>query len=243
MKQPEVQHTEGRALRVTAQLCQPDCSWEGAGTLGTTPCPWYGPSPCVCRGLWRRMALFGAGLQPYSAHLWYCTAVLSQCFHFLVESVLKSQPQPKNNINPDPLLLPSPHTLLPALLLASHNVTKGKNNILQHRASTQCSEVPACPAASHPSWAGILELPSNFVKLGLLIPSDMTDVLVCLLGMCGVGAGMSSGCTRNKTGAIGGHSRSSQAGRIPTQLGIASQKEPREPTLLTTLIHNNNYNE
>lgn len=135
MNQPEVQHMEGWALRVAVQPCQPAAGrelgcWGPPFTRGTVPI--LQRAPWGYRGLWPRVALFGAGLQPYSAHLWCCTAVLSQCFHFLVESVLKSQPQPKNNINPAPLLLPFPHTLLPALFLASHNVTKGKNNMLQH---------------------------------------------------------------------------------------------------------------
>ena len=246
MNQPEVQHMEGWALRVAVQLCQPAAGrelgyWGPPHACGTVPI--LQRVPCGYGGLWPRMALFGAGLQPYSAHLWCCTAVLSQCFHFLVESVLKSQPQPKNNTNLAPLLLPSPHTLLPAFLLASHNVTKGKNNTLQHRAFTQRSEVPACPAASHPSRAGISELPSNLVKLGLLVPPDMPGLLACLPGMCGVRAGVFSGCTRNKTCATGEHGRSGQAGCIRLSRAITSQKEPCEATLLTTLIHNNNYNE
>lgn len=127
MNQPEAQHMEGDCPAV------PACSWEGAVGLGTTLACGMIPTlkglPVGYRGLWPRVALFGAGLQAYSAHLWCCTTGLSQCFHFLVESVLKPQPQPKNNINPSLLLLPSPHTLLPALLLASHNTTKRKINV------------------------------------------------------------------------------------------------------------------
>lgn len=36
----------------------------------------------------------------------------------------------------------------PWLPFSSHNITKGRNNVLQHRASTPCSRAPACPAAS-----------------------------------------------------------------------------------------------
>lgn len=158
MNQPEVQHMQGDCPAL------PACSWEGAEVLGTTlACgviPILKGLPVGYRGLWQRVALSGAGLQAYSAHLWCCIKVLSQCFHLLVESVLKSQPQPKNNINPSLLLLPSPHTLFPALLLASHNVTKRKINVSPWSIHPG-SAVPAGPAASHPAWAGISELPLN----------------------------------------------------------------------------------
>lgn len=167
----------------------PACSWEGAVVLGTTlACgmiPILKGLPVGYRGLWPRVALFGAGLQAYSAHLWCCATVLSQCFHFLVESVLKSQPQPKNNINPSLLLLPSPHTLLPALLLASHN-TKRKINV---------SPWSIHPGLSSTCWSCCLppSLGWDFraaFKLGLLAPFPQ---------MCGAGAGVFPSCRRGKT--------------------------------------------
>lgn len=139
--------------------------------------------PVGDRGLWPRVALFGAGLQTYSAHLWCCTTALSQCFHFLVESVLKSQPQPKNNINPFLLLLPSPHTLLPALLSASHNSTKRKINVspwsIHPGLSSTCW--PCCFTPS-PGW----DFRAAFT---LLAPSPQT---------CGLGAGVFPSCMRGE---------------------------------------------
>lgn len=133
VNQPEAQHVEGRVLRVAVHGAgrEPGC-WEpphAIPPLGMVPI--LQRAPCGYRGLWPRIALFRAGLQPYSVHVWCCMAVSSQLFHFRVESVLTSQPQPKTNINPAPLL-PSPCTLLLVLLLASHHVTKGKTSMLQH---------------------------------------------------------------------------------------------------------------